>query len=239
MKIALLGYGKMGQAIERLAVAAGHEIVLIINSSNPDDLTAQQLSTADIAIEFSRPDLAWRHVQACLMANVPVVCGTTGWHDLLPEARALAEERQQAFLYAANFSLGVNIFFALNRFLAERMSQWSDYQPSIREIHHTRKLDAPSGTAIHLANDLLSRLPGKDHWSGKTPFSETTIPISSERIGDVPGTHEVVFASAIDKITIRHEAHSREGFAKGALLAASWIIAHRAAGPLSMEDILG
>lgn len=239
MKIALLGYGKMGQAIEHLAIAAGHEIVLTINSSNPDDLTAEQLRKADIAIEFSRPELAWRHVEACLQADLPVVCGTTGWHELLPRARALAEERQQAFLYAANFSLGVNIFFALNRYLAERMSQWGDYQPSIREIHHTRKLDAPSGTAIHLVHDLLDRLPHKDHWSAHTPFAATSIPIFSERIGDVPGTHEVIFSSAIDTITIRHEAHSREGFAKGALLAASWIIEHRARGPLSMEDILG
>jgi 4-hydroxy-tetrahydrodipicolinate reductase len=224
MKIALLGYGKMGKAIAAMAEAAGDEVVLRIGSGNRGELTQEALQAADVAIEVSRPETAFDHIALCLEAGVPVVCGTTGWLDRLEEAVALCADKEGALLYASNFSIGVNLFFALNKRLAELMDSQPQYDPSILEIHHTQKLDAPSGTAISLAQDIVERLPDKEP------------PITSIREGQVPGTHEVVYRSDIDTISIRHEAHSREGFARGALLAAHWIVGKK--GFFSMSDVL-
>lgn len=224
MKIALLGYGKMGKAIAALAEAAGDEVVLRIGSGNRGELTLEALQAADVAIEVSRPEMAFEHIALCLEAGVPVVCGTTGWLDRLEEAVALCAENEGALLYASNFSIGVNIFFALNKRLAELMDRQPQYEPAILEIHHTQKLDAPSGTAISLAQDIIEQT------SRKSP------PITSIREGQVPGTHEVTYTSPIDTISIRHEAHSREGFAHGALLAAHWIVGKK--GFFSMSDVL-
>jgi 4-hydroxy-tetrahydrodipicolinate reductase len=238
MKIALLGYGQMGKTIEYMALNEGDDVVLRISSSNPADLTPENLRAADVAIEFSRPELAFSNICMALEAGVPIVSGTTAWLDKLPEARALTLERGGAFLYAANFSVGVNLFFALNQRLAALMATHPEYRPSLREIHHTRKLDAPSGTAIQLANELLPLLPGKTGWAAGDTSVPTQIPIVSERIGQTPGTHEVIYASSIDTIVIRHQAHSREGFAQGALMAARWLCQEKRIGCFTMQDVL-
>lgn len=236
MKIALLGYGKMGKAIAAMAEAAGDDVVLRIGSGNISGLTIEALQQADVAVEVSRPELAFNHIALCLEAGVPVVCGTTGWLDRLEEAVALCTDKEGALLYASNFSIGVNLFFALNKRLAELMERQPQYNPSILEIHHTQKLDAPSGTAISLAQDILDRLSRKSQWVNGEAASPDELGISSIREGQVPGTHEVFYQSAIDTISIRHEAHSREGFARGALLAAHWIVGKK--GFFSMSDVL-
>lgn len=238
MKIALLGYGKMGKAIETIAQEEGDEIVMRLSSSNAEELTAENLKQADVAIDFSRPDLAFHHIEQALQAGVPILSGTTGWLSRMPEAQALALAHEGAFLYAANFSVGVNLFFAVSRFLAERMATRPEYNVQIREIHHTRKLDAPSGTAIHLAEEVLSFLPNKTGWVNNKPAGPHDIVIDSERIGETPGTHELTYTSAIDTLTLRHQAHSREGFARGALLAARWIIQPGRQGVFTMDDVL-
>ena len=220
MKIALLGYGKMGRTIDHLATAAGDEVVLCIDSTNAADLTADNLRRADVAIDFSLPSTAFSHVSACLRAGVPVVCGTTAWLDRLEEARALCHETNGAFLYASNFSVGVNLFFALNRQLARLMRDYPQYAVRLEETHHTQKLDAPSGTAKTLAEALP---PGTE--------------VISHRTDPAPGTHEVIYASAVDTIRIEHTAHSREGFARGALRAAHWLVGKR--GVFGMADVLG
>ena len=236
-KIALLGYGKMGKAIERLALDAGDEIVLRLTADNEGDLTGQNLKHADVAIDFSHPDTGFKHIEACLLAGVPVVSGTTGWLDRYDEAVTLCKTNQGAFLYASNFSIGVNLFFAVNKKLAELMNEWPAYQPEMTEIHHTQKLDSPSGTAISLAEDMISRLKRTDGWEESTEPKRGQISIEALREGDVKGTHEIRYVSEIDTITIRHEAHSREGFAKGALQAAHWLIGRK--GVFDMSAMLG
>ncbi|MCB0598305.1 MAG: 4-hydroxy-tetrahydrodipicolinate reductase [Phaeodactylibacter sp.] len=237
MKIALLGYGKMGRAIEQLALQDGDEIVLRADSGTSEEAARDFIQSADVAIEFSRPESAFGNIRLSLEAGVPVVCGTTAWLDRLEEAKALCEKCQGALLYASNFSIGVNLFFALNRYLAEMMAQLPQYKARMEEIHHAQKLDAPSGTAITLAEDILERMPGLSRWVNEQAGSPQELPILSKREGDVPGTHEVQYASAIDTITIRHEAHSREGFARGALLAARWLVGKQ--GYFEMKDMLG
>lgn len=236
-KIAILGYGKMGKAIEALAIDAGDEIVLRLNANNAQQLTAQNLQQADVAIDFSHPDTGFQHVAACLQAGVPVVSGTTGWLDRFDEAAALCRKATGAFFYASNFSVGVNLFFALNQKLAELMQDWPAYQPSMTEIHHTQKLDAPSGTAITLAEDMAARLSRIQGWREGTDVAGSRVPIEAVRRGDVKGTHEIRYTSAVDTLTIRHEAHSREGFARGALQAAHWLIGKK--GIFGMPDMLG
>lgn len=236
-KIALLGYGKMGKAIEQLALSAGDEIVMRLSGENEAALTAPNLKQADVAIDFSHPDTGFRHIEACLKANVPVVSGTTGWLHRFEEAKTLCQEKEGAFFYASNFSIGVNLFFALNQKLAELMNDWPAYQPSMTEIHHTQKLDAPSGTAITLAEDMIERLERATGWQEGTNAEAGHIPIEAIREGDVKGTHEIRYASAVDTLTIRHEAHTREGFAKGALQAAHWLIGKQ--GVFGMRDMLG
>ena len=238
MKIALIGYGKMGRAIETLAPEAGDEIVLRIDAENQAALTPENLRAADVAIEFTRPEAAFGNILPCLRAGVPVVSGTTGWQEQLPEARAAAERSAAALFYAANYSIGVNLFFAVNRYLARLMEGQPQYDVYLREIHHTAKLDAPSGTAIHLAEEIIAALSRKTHWTGdqSTPQADA-IPIASERIDPTPGTHVVTYSSAIDDLRIEHVAHSREGFARGALAAARWLVGRR--GFFTMSDMLG
>jgi 4-hydroxy-tetrahydrodipicolinate reductase len=237
MKIALLGYGKMGRAIEQLALEAGDEIVLRIGSQEAGSLSAAALQAAEVAIEFSRPERAFGHIQLCLEAGLPVVCGTTGWLERMAEARALCEKRQGALFYASNFSIGVNLFFALNRYLAQLMRSQPQYGVGMEEIHHIHKLDAPSGTAITLAEAILQELPGKSEWVNQPPADPGQLFINSVREGEVPGTHQVRYDSPTDSILICHEAHSREGFARGALQAAHWLPGRQ--GYFEMRDMLG
>lgn len=238
MKIALLGYGKMGKFIEQLALAAGHEIVLKISSSNAHECTAPALQQADVAIEFSRPEQAFAHVTACLRAGVPVVCGTTAWQEKLAEAQTLCLELKGAFFYASNFSIGVHIFLKTNALLAKLMNPQAAYKVSIEEIHHTQKLDAPSGTAITTAQTILQELTRLQTWckAENLTDTDTQLPITAQRIDHVPGTHIVRYQSPIDSIEISHVAHSREGFASGALAAAQWLIGKK--GVFGMNDML-
>lgn len=229
MKIALLGYGKMGQVIERIALERGHEIVLKKDEFN----TYDGLSTADVAIDFSVPTAAVSNISSCFHANVPVVSGTTGWLEHYSEMEALCNEKQGGFISSSNFSLGVNIFFELNEYLAKIMSQF-DYKVSMEEIHHTQKLDAPSGTAISLAKGVIQN-SNYSRWTMENANSEE-IYIEAKRIGDVPGTHTVTYDSTVDSIELKHTAHNREGFALGAVIAAEWLAGKK--GIYTMKDVL-
>ena len=237
MKIAILGYGKMGRAIEGLAIEGGHEIVLKIDRDNRGELTQEALRKADVAIEFSRPESAFDNIRLCLEAGLPVVSGTTGWLDRIEEVKAICAREKGAFFYAPNFSIGVNLFFAMNRYLAALMEEQQTYDVKMEEVHHTQKLDAPSGTAIRLAEDLLNELSRKKKWVNQGSEDPEDLEITSRRIDDVPGTHEVTWTSTVDTMTIRHEAHSREGFARGALRAAEWLVGRE--GFFGMADLLG
>ena len=231
MKIALLGYGKMGKTIEQIAVARGHEIVLKIdNAETPYDITI-----ADVAIEFSTPNSAFANISNSLTHKVPVVAGTTGWLSQYNEAVALCKSQQTAFLYASNFSIGVNVFFALNKTLAKLMSGLKEYEVAIEEIHHTQKLDAPSGTAITLAEGIIAETD-KTGWHLDTA-AENEIPIVAKRIDNTPGTHIITYSSEVDTIEIKHTAHNRNGFALGAVMAAEWIVGKQ--GVFTMSDVLG
>jgi 4-hydroxy-tetrahydrodipicolinate reductase len=230
MKIALLGYGRMGKEIEQIAISRGHEIVIKKDVGAIIDITL-----ADVAIDFSVPDSAFNNISNCIQNNVPVISGTTGWLDKYEEVVALCNEEKGAFIYASNFSLGVNIFFELNKQLAKMMRNLEDYNISIEEIHHTKKLDAPSGTAITLAEGIIEN-SSKENWVLGTNTSEENIAIAAQRIPEVPGTHTVLYASEIDSIDIKHTAHSRQGFALGAVVAAEWILGKT--GVFSMKDVL-
>lgn len=236
MKIALIGYGKMGKTIEQLAQAKGHKVVLKIDVDNRDQLTAGRLAGADVAIEFTRPESAFGNIVAALEAGIPVVSGTTGWLDRLEEIKTICAREKGAFFYASNFSIGVNIFFAVNRYLARMMEQQPQYEIEVEEIHHTQKLDAPSGTAITLAQGILDEISRKKFWVNDKDDNPEALPIISKRIDPAPGTHEIHYHSEIDSITIRHTAHSREGFAAGALMAAEWIVGKQ--GVFGMGDLL-
>lgn len=230
MKIALLGYGRMGQEIEKIATSRGHEIVIRKDAGDSIDITK-----ADVAIDFSIPTSAFENISNCLENNVPVISGTTGWLEKYTEAVNLCKEKKGAFIYASNFSVGVNIFFELNKQLAKMMSNLEDYNISMEEIHHTKKLDAPSGTAITLAEGIIENT-SKENWKLGTEISEINIPIEAKRIPDVPGTHTVWYSSEVDKIEIKHTAHNRKGFALGAVIAAEWIIGK--IGVFTMKDVL-
>ncbi len=235
MQLALFGYGKMGKAIEAAALAKGHQVPVIIDG--PEETIRQQLQQAEVAIEFSQPEAAVANIQACFDAGVPVVCGTTGWLEHLDMVKAACREKQGALFYASNFSIGVNIFFAINRLLAGLMADRPQYRAALEEIHHTQKLDAPSGTAITIAEGIIESIPRLTGWVNHASDDPHTLPITSQRIAEVPGTHEVVFSSSVDTLTIRHEAHSREGFVLGALTAAEWLIGKQ--GYFEMKDLLG
>lgn len=230
MKIALLGYGKMGKTIERLALERGHEIIYRIK----DDVSSYDMTKADVAIDFSIPDAAYENIVTCFKQQVPVVSGTTGWLDKYEDAVQSCKEHKAAFIYASNFSLGVNLFFELNRKLAKIMSGFPQYNVSIEEIHHTQKLDAPSGTAISLAEQIIESTD-KTGWK-LDHASEKEIPIKAKRIAQVPGTHVVSYNSSIDTINIEHIAHSRDGFALGAIVAAEWL--QDKTGVFQMKDVL-
>lgn len=238
MRIALIGYGKMGQMIESIALERGHQIVLKINIDNTGDFTQENLSQADVAIEFTSPHSAFSNVAKCLEWGVPVVCGSTGWNDKLPQAKAMAATKGVAFLHASNFSIGVNIFFEINKQLARLMAPHSDYDVTLKEVHHTAKLDAPSGTAVTLAEQVLANLPRKREWVNGTAASADQLSIISERIDPAPGTHYVTYSSEIDNIEIIHTAHNRKGFALGAVLAAEFIAAKKK-GVFTMSEVLG
>lgn len=224
MRIALIGYGKMGKAIEQQCLERNHEIVARIDKENVQDAHSL-ISQADVAIEFTRPESAVDNIKMCFKAGIPVVVGTTGWYAHFNEIEKLASSTSGALFHATNFSLGVNIFFEINRKLARLMSNQNDYSVAIKEIHHTQKLDAPSGTAISLAEQIIENHAGYAKWNLDTGViaSQDSIPISAERTDEVPGTHLVTYASEIDKIVLMHEAHNRKGFALGAVLAAEFL----------------
>ena len=230
MKIALLGYGRMGKEIEKIAISRGHEIV--IKKDVDDEI---EITLADVAIDFSVPNSAFNNISNCLNNNIPVISGTTGWLENYKDAVALCKEKKGAFIYASNYSLGVNIFFELNKQLAKMMNTIEGYNISLEEIHHTLKLDAPSGTAITLAEGIIEN-SSKNNWELGEKTSEENIAIVAKRIPDVPGTHTILYESEVDTIEIKHTARSRKGFALGAVIAAEWIADKT--GVFSMKDVL-
>ena len=232
MKIALLGYGKMGKAIEKIALKRGHKIVLKVDVNT----ATYDISIADIAIDFSTPTSAFNNISNCINNNVPIVSGTTGWHKDYDKAVELCKDKNGAFISATNFSLGVNIFFELNENLAKMMANLKAYDCAIEEIHHTEKLDAPSGTAITLAEGIIKNTDKKD-WELDVTTSEDSLPIVSKRIPNVSGTHSIAYVSSIDTLEIKHTAHNREGFALGAVIAAEWLVDKK--GVHTMKDVLG
>ncbi|RZJ67062.1 MAG: 4-hydroxy-tetrahydrodipicolinate reductase [Flavobacterium sp.] len=230
MKIALLGYGKMGQVIERIALERGHEIVIRKRSSD----SYEGLETADVAIDFSIPDAAVGNISACLNGGIPVVSGTTGWLEQYHKMAELCENKKGAFIYGSNFSLGVNLFFNLNEYLAKMMAKFPEYKVCMEEVHHTQKLDAPSGTAISLAKNIIEH-SDYSSWALENAKSDEIL-IDAKRIENVPGTHTVFYDSGVDRIEITHTAHSREGFAYGAVIAAEWLFGKT--GVFTMKDVL-
>ena len=236
MRIALIGYGKMGHMIEEIALQRGHQVVLKIDVSNQQDFTKENISKADVAIEFTGPDSAFQNVMKCINFRVPTVSGSTGWNNKIDEAKSLCQQKDGSFLHTSNFSIGVNIFFEVNKLLAKLMASHAEYDVTMKEIHHTQKKDAPSGTAVTLAEQILSNLARKKNWINQSSENKEQLSIISERIDPAPGTHEVKYSSEVDDIEIIHTAHSRKGFALGAVLAAEFI-AHRK-GVFSMKDVL-
>ena len=230
MKIALLGYGKMGKVIERIALERGHKIVL----KKDHDSSFEGLENADVAIDFSVPDSAVENISACLNKGIPVISGTTGWLTDYPKMVELCNAKNGSFIYGSNFSLGVNVFFELNEYLAKMMANLKQYKVSMEEIHHTQKLDAPSGTAITLAEGVIKHTDYAN-WTLETPISNE-IHIEAKRIENIPGTHSIFYDSEVDQIEIKHTAHSREGFALGAVVAAEWLVGKK--GVFTMKDVL-
>ncbi len=237
MNIALIGYGKMGKAIEEIALQRGHTIVLKTDHTNREDLTADNLHLADVAIEFTGPESALDNILFCLQHQVPVVSGSTGWLKDKAQAEAACTEHNGTFLYASNFSIGVNLFFQINQYVAQLMNRHPQYKVSLEEIHHTQKLDAPSGTAITLAEQVLEQVAGKTTWVNHATNKAEELAIISKRIDPAPGTHSVKYESDIDDIEIIHTAHNRKGFASGAVLAAEFI--HDKKGIFTMKQVLG
>ena len=236
MNIALIGYGKMGKMIETIAVERGHQIVLKIDVDNLSDFTRENLAKAQVAIEFTNPETAFANVTRCIEYEIPVVSGSTGWYNRLEETKRICKERNGTMICASNFSLGVNVFFEINRRLAQIMNSFSDYSVEIEEIHHTQKLDAPSGTAITLAEGVINEIPRIKKWELDGENNTNTLPIRAIRRNSVPGTHQVKYSSEIDDLEIIHTAHNRKGFALGAVLAAEYI--HNKTGVFTMTDVL-
>ena len=235
MKIAIIGYGKMGKVIEELAIQRGHEISVRITSKEAD-FSPEILKSSDVAIEFSRPDAAISNIKKCFDAHIPVVVGTTGWLDQLPEVSSLCEEKNGTLFYASNFSIGVNIFFQINQLLAKLMNSQPDYEIRMEEIHHTQKLDSASGTAITIAEQIIENVDRKTMWKETTKGAVNEIAIDAKRIADTPGTHIVTYENEIDKIEISHEAKGRKGFALGSILAAEFALNKK--GIFTMKDML-
>ncbi len=233
MKVALIGYGKMGKAIDKLLPSRNH---LVVSRFGRDGIDLEELKEADVAIEFTRPEAAVSNLSSCFKVGVPVVSGTTGWLAQFDEIVKLCKNQKAALLYASNFSIGVNIMFHLNKKLGAIMNHHSDYEVEIEEIHHTQKLDAPSGTAISLAEQLIEQLKNKEGWTLDKPLNSKQIHIEAKREAEVPGTHRVSFKSGIDTIELAHIAHSRDGFALGAILAAEFLQSRQ--GIYTMNDVL-
>ncbi len=236
MKIALIGYGKMGHEIEQIALTRNHQIVLIIDKDNQHDLNAGKLRQADVAIEFSTPHTAFQNIKVCLEAGIPIVVGTTGWLDKLEEAKELAVKNDTALFYASNYSVGVNLFFRLNKVMAKYINAVKGYTTSIQEIHHTQKLDAPSGTAITLAQIVSDSIDELNGWTLLPERADNKIPIESVREGTIPGTHVITFDSEQDEIILTHRIKNRKGLALGAVVAAEYLIGKK--GFHSMDDLL-
>jgi 4-hydroxy-tetrahydrodipicolinate reductase len=236
MRIALLGYGKMGREIEQIALSRGHQVALKVDANNAKSFAPNLLAGVDVAIEFSTPASAVSNILSCFEANVPVVVGTTGWLERLDEVKKTCNEKSGSLFYASNFSIGVNIFFRLNEFLAKMMKAHPEYEVCLKEIHHIHKLDSPSGTGISLANQVIANIGRKTGWVEGEAASMSELSIISEREGEVPGTHIVKYSSAVDDIEIMHKAHNRKGFALGAVLAAEWLPGRK--GVFGMKDML-
>ena len=235
MKVAIIGYGKMGHEIEQVLLSRGHSVALIIDQDNAHDLCAEKLAEVDVAIEFTTPTTAYSNVRTCIECGTPVVSGTTGWHDKLEELQALCREKGSSMIWSSNYSLGVNITFRLNRYLAELMNRFEGYNVAIEEIHHTQKKDAPSGTAISLANDILERVERKQRWLNEPTEEGDAIAITSLREGTVPGTHTVTYLSEDDKIEIKHTLFSRRALALGAVVAAEFVATRK--GVFTIDDL--
>lgn len=236
MKIALIGYGKMGKAIEEIALERGHSVALKISSDNISDLTTSNLQKADVAIEFSRPESAAKNIILCAQAQIPVVVGTTAWYEEYDAIVDEVKKQNGALLAATNFSIGVNLFFELNARLAQMMNSHTNYEASIKEVHHTQKLDSPSGTAITIAEGIIQNHQSYHQWQEQDAFDEGTLKITADRIQDVPGTHVVNYESEVDTISIEHKAHNRKGFALGAVVAAEFL--QHKIGIFSMKDVI-
>lgn len=236
MNIALIGYGKMGKEIEQIALSRGHKIVFIVDAHNATSYTIQELKKADVAIEFSTPDSALGNIYNCFDAGVPVVVGTTGWLNKLDEVKKACLDKKQTLFYTSNYSIGVNLFFRLNQQLARLMNKHKEYNVSMEEIHHVHKLDSPSGTAISLANQVLENIDEKNKWVNQATENKNELGIVSKRLDEVPGTHTVTYSSEIDEISISHIAHSRKGFALGAVIAAEWVQDKK--GVFGMEQLM-
>ena len=235
MRVAIIGYGKMGHEIEQVLLSRGHSVALIIDQDNAHDLCAEKLAEVDVAIEFTTPTTAYSNVRTCIECGTPVVSGTTGWHDKLEELQALCREKGSSMIWSSNYSLGVNITFRLNRYLAELMNRFEGYNVAIEEIHHTQKKDAPSGTAISLANDILERVERKQRWMNEPTEEADAIAITSLREGTVPGTHTVTYLSEDDKIEIKHTLFSRRALALGAVVAAEFVAPRK--GVFTIDDL--
>ncbi|MEM9982602.1 MAG: 4-hydroxy-tetrahydrodipicolinate reductase [Bacteroidota bacterium] len=236
MRIALIGYGKMGHEIEQIALSRQHSISFKITQHNKEDLTRLHPNNTDVAIEFTQPEAAYEHLRYCLENHIPVVSGTTGWLAHKAAIEQLCTAKKGSFFYASNFSIGVNLFFQVNEYLAQLMAKYEEYNVHIEEVHHTEKKDAPSGTAITLAEGILKHYPKKQQWVNKATTAEEELGILSQRLPEVPGTHSIHYQSAIDDITIEHIAHSRRGFALGAVIAAEFTSKHP--GIWGMKDLL-
>lgn len=236
MRIIIIGYGKMGKVIEKIAIQRGHEIVERIDVNNGHRLKELTPNEADVAIEFTQPASAYTNTKTCIEQKIPVVSGTTGWLEKKKEVEALCEQKGGAFFYASNYSVGVNLFFQLNKYLARMMKPYHDYKVNTEEIHHTEKKDAPSGTAITLAEGLMETFTEKTKWVNEASDKDDELPIVSLREHDVKGTHTIQYLSAIDDIEIKHTAHTRDGFATGAVMAAEWV--HNKQGVFGMADML-
>ena len=232
MRIALVGYGKMGQIIDEIAKSRGHEVVARLKETP----TKENLNNPEVVIEFSLPEVAYQNIKNCLELGIPVVCGTTGWLAKKPEIEALAVQQNTGFIYGSNFSLGVNLFFALNEKLAQMMSPFNSYGAQMEEIHHIHKLDAPSGTAISLAEGIIANHPKYSAWKLEETMNNE-IGIFAVREGEVPGTHSIAYRSEVDEIEIKHTAYNRKGFALGAVIAAEWLPGK--SGNFTMKDVLG
>jgi 4-hydroxy-tetrahydrodipicolinate reductase len=227
----------MGREIERILLGRGHEVALVVDVDNAADLNASKMAGVDVAIEFTTPDTALGNIKKCLEIGVPVVCGTTAWTTHLPEVETLCRERDGAFFYASNYSIGVNVVFELNRRLAEIMNRFPEYDVTVEEVHHTQKKDAPSGTAITIAEDIVAALDRKTHWVGQTTTDPSELEVVSVRRSVAPGTHTITYESPVDTLTLSHDIKSRSGLAMGAVMAAEFLAGKK--GVYSMKDLLG